>query len=79
MVKEKRNAWIILGLTLTLCVCMGLVDAVLSPPYAVKNFGSILRNLHPECHPERQNAFPCHLERRNRVAMTQSKPKRSAG
>ena len=37
MVKEKRNAWIILGLTLTLCVCMGLVDAVLSPPYAVKS------------------------------------------
>lgn len=37
MVKEKRNAWIILGISLALCICMGLVDAVLSPPYAVKS------------------------------------------
>ena len=37
MVKEKRNAWIILGLSLVLCVCMGLVDAILSPPYAIKS------------------------------------------
>ena len=37
MVKEKRNAWIILGLSLVLCVCMGLVDTILSPPYAIKS------------------------------------------
>ena len=37
MEKEKRNALIILGLSLALCVCMGLVDAILSPPYAIKS------------------------------------------
>ena len=37
MEKSKRNALIVLGLSLLLCVCMGLVDAILSPPYAVKS------------------------------------------
>lgn len=37
MEKSKKNAMIILILTLALCVCMGLVDAVLSPPYAIKS------------------------------------------
>ena len=37
MDKTKKSAIIILLLSLALCVCMGLVDAVLSPPYAVKS------------------------------------------
>ena len=37
MEKSKRNALIVLGISLLLCVCMGLVDAILSPPYAVKS------------------------------------------
>ena len=37
MEKTKKNAIIVLLLSLTLCVCMGLVDAILSPPYAVKS------------------------------------------
>ena len=37
MDKTKKSAIIILTLTLALCICMGLVDAVLSPPYAVKS------------------------------------------
>lgn len=37
MEKSKRRALIVLGLSLLLCVCMGLVDAILSPPYAVKS------------------------------------------
>ena len=37
MEKTKKNAIIVLLLSLALCVCMGLVDAILSPPYAVKS------------------------------------------
>lgn len=37
MEKTKKNAIIVLLLSIALCVCMGLVDAVLSPPYAVKS------------------------------------------
>lgn len=37
MDKTKKSAVIVLLLSLSLCVCMGLVDAVLSPPYAVKS------------------------------------------
>lgn len=37
MEKTRKNAIIVLLLSLALCVCMGLVDAILSPPYAVKS------------------------------------------
>ena len=37
MDKTKKNAIIILTLSLVLCICMGLVDALLSPPYAIKS------------------------------------------
>lgn len=37
MEKTKKHAVIILICSLALCICMGLVDAVLSPPYAVKS------------------------------------------
>ncbi len=37
MEKTKKSAVLVLLLSLSLCVCMGLVDAVLSPPYAVKS------------------------------------------
>ena len=37
MDKTKKSAVVVLLLSLALCVCMGLVDAVLSPPYAVKS------------------------------------------
>ena len=37
MEKSKKNAIAVLVLSLALCVCMGLVDAILSPPYAVKS------------------------------------------
>ena len=37
MEKSKKNAIAVLLLSLALCVCMGLVDAVLSPPYAMKS------------------------------------------
>ena len=37
MEKTKKNAIAVLLLSLALCVCMGLVDAVLSPPYAIKS------------------------------------------
>lgn len=37
MEKTKKSAMIVLLLSLSLCICMGLVDAILSPPYAVKS------------------------------------------
>ena len=37
MEKSKKHAIIILIVSLVLCVCMGLVDALLSPPYAIKS------------------------------------------
>ncbi len=37
MEKTKKNAVAVLLLCLALCVCMGLVDALLSPPYAIKS------------------------------------------
>ncbi len=37
MEKTKKSAVVVLLLSLALCACMGLVDAVLSPPYAVKS------------------------------------------
>ncbi len=37
MEKTKKNAVTVLLLSLGLCVCMGLVDALLSPPYAIKS------------------------------------------
>ncbi len=37
MEKTKKSAVVVLLLSLALCVCMGLVDAVLSPPYAIKS------------------------------------------
>ena len=37
MEKSKKNAIAVLLLSLSLCVCMGLVDAILSPPYAIKS------------------------------------------